>query len=214
MFGNKDATDAAFAKAKHVVKLRVAQNRLAPNAMEPRVAIGEYSRPTSNTRCTPPRRIRTACAWRCRTSSMCRRAQMRVVSPDVGGGFGLKGGRLSRRCAGAVGIEAARPAGEMDRDAHRGMLNDHHGRDMVIYGELALDENGKIVGLREKRAVQLGAYFVGAGMRPAPSRCASSRKLTTSRLCSSRSRACSPTRRRSGPIAAPGGRRRPISPSG
>src|SRR5262249_57659002 len=42
MFGNKDATDAAFAKAKHVVKLRVENNRLSPVAMEPRVAIGDY----------------------------------------------------------------------------------------------------------------------------------------------------------------------------
>ena len=43
MFGNKDATDAAFAKAKHVVKLRVENNRLSPVAMEPRVAIGDYN---------------------------------------------------------------------------------------------------------------------------------------------------------------------------
>ena len=43
MFGNKDATDAAFAKAKHVVKLRVENNRLSPVTMEPRVAIGDYN---------------------------------------------------------------------------------------------------------------------------------------------------------------------------
>ena len=43
MFGNQEATDAAFAKAKHVVKLRVENNRLSPVSMEPRVAIGDYN---------------------------------------------------------------------------------------------------------------------------------------------------------------------------
>ena len=65
------------------------------------------------------------------------------------------------------------------------MLTDHHGRDMVLYGELALDENGKIVGLRARCLFNVGAYFVGAASRPAPSRCASCRRPTTTRPCSS-----------------------------
>src|SRR5207342_1449578 len=49
MFGNKDATDAAFAAAKHVVKIRVENNRLSPVTMEPRVAIGDYAFATDET---------------------------------------------------------------------------------------------------------------------------------------------------------------------
>ena len=49
MFGNKEATDAAFASAKHVVKLRVENNRLSPVSMEPRVAIGDYALATDET---------------------------------------------------------------------------------------------------------------------------------------------------------------------
>ena len=64
MFGNQEATDAAFAKAKHVVKLRVENNRLSPVSMEPRVAIGDYNAGRRFLHALRRRRrIRTACAW-------------------------------------------------------------------------------------------------------------------------------------------------------
>ena len=82
MFGNKDATDAAFAKAKHVVKLRVENNRLSP------VTHGAAGRDRRLQRGRGPlhalcsqRRIRTACAWRWRTSSTCRRTRSAWCRP-------------------------------------------------------------------------------------------------------------------------------------
>src|SRR5713101_8771237 len=91
MFGNKDANDAAFAKAKHVVKLRVENNRLSPVAMEPRVAIGDYDAAadyyTLYTASQNPHGVRMEMSYVLYVSE----TRSRVVSPDVGGGVGLKG---------------------------------------------------------------------------------------------------------------------------
>jgi aerobic carbon-monoxide dehydrogenase large subunit len=91
MFGNKEATDAAFAGAKHVVKLRVENNRLSPVAMEPRVAIGDYNAAedyyTLYTASQNPHGVRMEMSHVFHAPE----TQIRVISPDVGGGFGLKG---------------------------------------------------------------------------------------------------------------------------
>ena len=164
MFGNKEATDAAFANAKHVVKLRVENNRLSPVAMEPRVAIGDYDAAedyyTLYTASQNPHGVRMEMSHVFHAPE----TQIRVISPDVGGGFGLKGNPFpddaivlwaSRRIRRPVKWVATRS---------ESMLTDHCGRETVYYGELALDEHGKILALRAKCLFQLGAYFVGAAL--------------------------------------------------
>jgi aerobic carbon-monoxide dehydrogenase large subunit len=164
MFGNQEATDQAFAKAAHVVKLRVENNRLSPVSMEPRVAIGDYNAAddyyTLYTGSQNPHGARMEISHVLHVPEQ----QIRVVSPDVGGGFGLKGGPFpddalvlwaSRRIRRPVKWVATRS---------ESMLTDHHGREMVYYGELALDEHGKILALKARCLFQLGAYFVGAAL--------------------------------------------------
>ncbi len=167
MFGNKEATDAAFAGAKHVVSLRVENNRLAPVSMEPRCAIGDYNAAedfyTIYTSSQNPHGVRMEMSHLFHVAEN----QIRVISPDVGGGFGLKGGAFpddalvlwaSRRLRRPVKWVATRA---------ESMLTDHCGRDIVHYGEMALDENGKILGIRQQSLFQIGAYFVGPGLVPA-----------------------------------------------
>ncbi|HEY7665863.1 MAG TPA: xanthine dehydrogenase family protein molybdopterin-binding subunit, partial [Xanthobacteraceae bacterium] len=164
MFGNKEATDAAFANARHVVKLRVENNRLSPVAMEPRVAIGDYN--TADDSYTLYSASQNPHGVRMEMSHIFHvpENRIRVVSPDVGGGFGLKGNPFpddalvfwaSRRLRRPVKWVATRS---------ESMLTDHCGREMVYYGELALDEHGKILALRARCLFQLGAYFVGAAL--------------------------------------------------
>src|SRR5262249_50054248 len=92
MFGNKDATDAAFAKAKHVVKLRVESNRLSPVSMEPRRPIGDYNAvddfSSLHASSQNPHGVRMELSHIFHVPEN----HVRVISPDVGGGFGLKGG--------------------------------------------------------------------------------------------------------------------------
>ena len=85
-----------------------------------------------------------------------------MVAPDVGGGFGLKGARFpTTRCARRRRVR--RPV-KWVASRSESMLTDHCGREMVYYGELALDEQGKILALRARCLFQLGAYFVGAAL--------------------------------------------------
>ena len=164
MFGNKDATDAAFAKARHKVELRVENNRLSPVSMEPRVAIGDYN--AAEDYYTLYSASQNPHGFRMEMSHVFHVAEnrIRVVAPDVGGGFGLKGNPFpddalvlwaSRRIRRPVKWVASRS---------ESMLTDHCGRETVYYGELALDENGKILALRARCLFQLGAYFVGAAL--------------------------------------------------
>ncbi|GIL02023.1 MAG: carbon monoxide dehydrogenase [Alphaproteobacteria bacterium] len=167
MFGSKEATDAAFAGARHVVALRVENNRLAPVSMEPRCAIGDYNAAddfyTLHTSSQNPHGVRMEMSHIFHVPEN----RVRVVSPDVGGGFGLKGSVFpddalvlwaSRRLRRPVKWVATRA---------ESMLTDHCGRDIVHSGEIALDENGKILGIRQQSLFQVGAYFVGAGLVPA-----------------------------------------------
>ena len=164
MFGDDKATDAAFAKAKHVVKLRMENNRLTPVSMEPRTAIGDYNATddshTLYTSSQNPHGVRMEIAHIFHIAEN----QLRVVAPDVGGGFGLKGSVFpddalvlwaSRRLRRPVKWVATRS---------ESMMTDHTGRDLVSYGELALDEKGKILAIRSQSLFQVGAYFVGPGM--------------------------------------------------
>ncbi len=167
MFGNKEATDAAFARAKHTVSLRVHNNRLTANSIEPRSNLGSYDaaddKYTLYTSSQNPHGARTMLAG---AVFHIPENAMRVISPDVGGGFGMKGEIYpedalvlwaSKRCARPVKWVASRS---------EALATDDHGRDQTIEGELALDENGKILGLRARALNALGAYVGGAVAAP------------------------------------------------
>jgi carbon-monoxide dehydrogenase large subunit len=163
-FGNQEATDAAFAAAKHVVKLRVVNNRLSPVAMEPRAAIGQYDpiedSYTLHSASQNPHGMRMEMSHVFHVPEN----RVRVVSPDVGGGFGLKGGAFPDD---ALVLWAAKKVGrpvKWTATRSESMLTDHAGRDHVAYGEMALDEHGKILGIRARCLFNVGAYFVGPCM--------------------------------------------------
>ena len=164
MFGSKDATDAAFAKAKHVVHLRMENNRLTPVSMEPRTAIGDYSAAddsyTLYTSSQNPHGVRFEIGHIFHVAEN----HIRVVAPDVGGGFGLKGGAFPDDALVLWASKRLRRPVKWVATRSESMMTDHTGRDHVNFGELALDENGKILGIRHHSLFQIGAYFVGPGM--------------------------------------------------
>src|SRR5919204_3584875 len=90
--------------------------------------------------------------------------RIRVISPDVGGGFGLKGNTFPDDALVVWAARRLRRPVKWVASRSESMLTDHCGREMVYYGELALDEHGKILALRAKCLFQLGAYFVGAAL--------------------------------------------------
>jgi carbon-monoxide dehydrogenase large subunit len=167
MFGNKEATDAAFAAAAHVTKIRVESNRLSANSIEPRGAIGDYNLAddtyTLYTSSQDPHSARKTLADYIFHQP---ESKFRVISPDVGGGFGMKADAYpddglvlwaSRHCGRPVKWIATRS---------ESLMGDNHGRDQVVYGELALDANHKILGIRARSLHGFGAYIASAAVAP------------------------------------------------
>ena len=164
-FGDKTSTDAAFAKAKHVVALRLENNRITANAIEPRCAIGHYSgdRFTLYSTSQDPHGLRSRLA-----TSVFRvpETKIRVVAPDVGGGFGMKSNIYPDD---ALVLWASRRVGrpvKWTATRSESLLLDTQARDQIVYGELALNGDGKILGLRAKAYQALGAYWWAAITAP------------------------------------------------
>jgi carbon-monoxide dehydrogenase large subunit len=158
--GDKASTDAAFAGAAHVTELDLVNNRLIPNAMEPRAAIGEYDSGTDAiTLYTTSQNPHVARLVLSAFIGLAPEHKLRVIAPDVGGGFG------SKIFIYAEETVCAWAAKKMDRpvkwtaERTESFLADAHGRDHVTHAELALDAQGKIVGLRAHTIANLGAYL-------------------------------------------------------
>jgi carbon-monoxide dehydrogenase large subunit len=166
MMGNKDATDAAFAKAAHVVSLKLQNTRITANSIEPRAAIGQYH-PDSDSytlysSTQNPHGTRSAIAGQVLKIP---ETKLRVISPDVGGGFGMKHGGYPED---ALVVWASRRVGgrpvKWAATRSEGLLGDSQGRDQLVTGELALDERGKILGLRVNALHAMGSHVFGASM--------------------------------------------------
>ena len=161
--GDKAATEAAFAKAAHSVKLRLEKNRLAPAPMEPRGAIGAYDAGTDTytlySSIQNPHGVRALLA---RTVLHIPETRLRVVGPDVGGGFGMKGDVYPED---ALVLLAARQCGRPVKwiaSRSESFLSDDYGRDQIVEAEMALDGDGRILAMRANALHKLGAYVVGA----------------------------------------------------
>jgi carbon-monoxide dehydrogenase large subunit len=157
--GDKAATDAAFAKAAHVTKFDLVNNRTIPNAMEPRAALGEYDSGTDvTTLYTTSQNPHVARLVLSAFQGIAPENKLRVVAPDVGGGFGSKIFIYNEEtvCAWAA-KKIDRPV-KWTAERTESFLTDAHGRDHVSHAELALDGSGKILALRVQTIANLGAY--------------------------------------------------------
>ena len=157
--GDKASTDAAFAKAAHVTTLDLINNRTIPNAMEPRAALGEYDSGTDvQTLHTTSQNPHVARVVLSAFQGVAPENKLRVIAPDVGGGFGSKIFIYNEE---TVCIWAAK---KIDRpvkwtaERTESFLADAHGRDHVSHAELALDASGKILAMRVHTIANLGAY--------------------------------------------------------
>src|SRR6202046_3807970 len=158
--GDAKAVDAAFKSAKHVTKLDLVNNRLVPNAIEPRAAIGDYAAGTStftlwNTTQNPHVARLVIAAF----VGMAPEHKLRVIAPDVGGGFGSK---IFIYPEEVVTLWASKRVGRPVKwvaDRSEAFLADAHGRDHVTHAEMAFDGDGKILALRARTIANLGAYM-------------------------------------------------------
>ena len=158
--GDKAATDAAFARADHVVSLDIVNNRLIPNAMEPRAAVGDYDAASGGytlyTTSQNPHLARLVLAAFVQVAP---ESKLRVVSPDVGGGFGSKIFVYAEETAVIWAAGKLRRPIKWRAERSESFLADAHGRDHVTKAELALAADGTFLGLRVKTIANMGAYL-------------------------------------------------------
>ncbi|MFT5181771.1 MAG: carbon-monoxide dehydrogenase large subunit [Alphaproteobacteria bacterium] len=162
--GDQTAVEDAFAAAAHVVELEFVITRVSANTMEPRGAIGFYDpsdeRYTLYAGMQSPHRVRSELA-----ANVLRipEARLRIISPDMGGGFGMRGSPFAEH---ALVLWAARRLGRPVRwvaTRSEALATDYHARDNVTSAGLALDSDGKFLGLRVATKANLGGYLSFAG---------------------------------------------------
>ncbi|MGE3741733.1 MAG: xanthine dehydrogenase family protein molybdopterin-binding subunit [Geminicoccaceae bacterium] len=159
--GDKAATDAAFAQAAHVTTIELVNNRLVPNAMEPRAAVGHYDFGDESFTCyvtsqNPHVHRLVMSAF----IGIAPEHKLRVVAPDVGGGFGSKIFIYNEECA--VTWASKRVGGRPVKwvaERSESFITDAHGRDHVSKAELATDAQGNALALRVNTKANIGAYM-------------------------------------------------------
>ena len=159
--GDEAATDAAFKSAAHVTKIDLVNNRLIPNAMEPRAAIGYYDTGADHyTLYTTSQNPHVARLVISAFHGLAPEHKLRVIAPDVGGGFGSKIFIYAEEvaCVWASKKIGGRPI-KWTAERSESFLADAHGRDHVTHAEMATDASGKITGLKVHTTAALGAYL-------------------------------------------------------
>lgn len=158
--GDQAGTDAAMASAPHISKLTFRNNRLVPNAIEPRAANASYNPSDDNyTLYVANQNPHVERLLMCAFVLGIPEHKMRVVAPDVGGGFGSKIFLYGEETALVwASKQLGRPI-KWTADRSEAFLSDAHGRDHLTTVELATDPQGKFLALRVKTQANLGAYL-------------------------------------------------------
>ncbi len=159
VLGDKAATDALFASAAHVTRLTVVNNRVIVASMEGRASIADYDAATGRWVLY----ANTQGGWLIKNLIgavfQTEPANFRVITPDVGGGFGMKAFLYAEH---VLVCYAARKLGrpvKWTSDRTEAFLSDTQGRDNITLGELAIDKDGKFLALRTRNVANMGAYL-------------------------------------------------------
>lgn len=157
---NKDAVDEAIKGAHHVTTLELINNRLIANPMEPRVAIGDYNSATEEhtlyTTSQNPHVIRLLMGAFVLSIP---EHKLRVVAPDVGGGFGTKIFHYAEEAFCTFAAKAVNRPVKWTCSRSEAFISDAHGRDHVTKIELALDKDGNFLAVRTDTHANMGAYL-------------------------------------------------------
>jgi len=158
--GNKDAVDAAFKVAAKVTTLEFTNNRLIPNAIEPRAVNASYTRhDDSYTLYVANQNPHVERLLMCAFVLGLPESKVRVIAPDVGGGFGSK---IFLYPEDVALVWASKRVGrpiKWTAQRSESFMTDAHGRDHATKAELAMDSKGNFLALRVKTIANMGAYL-------------------------------------------------------
>jgi len=158
--GDEAATQAALSSAARVITTTLRNNRLVPNAMEPRAAVAEYdeiadSYVLHSTTQNPHLLRLVICAFVLGIPE----SKMQIIAPDVGGGFGSKIYLYAEEACCTWASKKLRKPVKWTADRTQAFLSDAHGRDHINKVQMALDKNNRIIGLRVDTLANLGGYL-------------------------------------------------------
>ncbi|MCO6180279.1 xanthine dehydrogenase family protein molybdopterin-binding subunit [Ciceribacter sp. RN22] len=158
--GDSSAADKAIAEAAHVTEIEIRNNRLSPNAMEPRAALGIYDAAEDHYTCyTTSQNPHVARLVMSAFYNVAPENKLRVIAPDVGGGFGSK---IYIYPEEIVCLWASKKTGvpvKWTADRSEAFMTDAHGRDHVSKVKMAFDKDNHITGLKVDTIANLGAYM-------------------------------------------------------
>jgi carbon-monoxide dehydrogenase large subunit len=158
--GDEAATNDAFAKAANIVAMDITNNRLSPNAMEPRAAVAEYDPAEEHfTLYTTSQNPHVARLVLSAFYNIAPENKLRVIAPDVGGGFGSKIFIYPEEMVALWASKKVERPVKWTADRTEAFLTDAHGRDHLTHAEMAFDKDNRILGLRVKTHANLGAYM-------------------------------------------------------
>src|ERR1700760_1893285 len=158
--GDEAATNAAFSKAANVVSLELTNNRLVPNAMEPRAAIADYDAAEEHfTLYTTSQNPHVARLVLSAFYNIAPENKLRVIAPDVGGGFGSKIFIYPEEMVALWASKKIERPVKWTADRTEAFLTDMHGRDHVSTAEMAFDKDHRMLALRVKTHANFGAYM-------------------------------------------------------
>ena len=158
--GDEAATDAAFARAAHIVELELEQNRLVPSAIEPRAAIALWNRAEDHfTLYSTSQNPHVARLVLSAFYNIAPEHKLRVIAPDVGGGFGSKIYIYPEEITCLWAAKHLNRPIKWVADRSESFMTDAHGRDHVTKAKLALDADHKFIGLKVDTIANIGAYM-------------------------------------------------------
>ena len=159
-FGDKSAVEEAFETAHKISTLELVNNRMVTNPMEPRAALGDYNSGTEEitlhvTTQNPHVHRLVLSAF----NQLAPEHKLRVVGPDVGGGFGVKIFVYAEELVVGWACRKVNRPVKWTSDRSEAFMADAHGRDHVAFAEMAMDEQGKFLAMRVNTTANLGAYL-------------------------------------------------------
>ena len=162
-YGNRDATEAAFAKAARVVRVKLGAQRISGAPMEPKSALAAFDPQTGRFDIYMPTQGMSDIMKEFAHVTGLTPEQFRIRAKDVGGGFGVRNEVYPEFAALAFAARSLGRPVKWTGTRAESLLSDHHGRGVTLSGELALDPDGRFLGMRIEWLVDVGAYSSNAG---------------------------------------------------
>ncbi len=159
LLGDRQKVKEAFDKADRIIKLDIVNNRLIPNAMEPRACVIDYNTASEEITCyTTSQNPHLSRLIMSAFGGVAPENKLRVVAPDVGGGFGSKINLYNEEIVCSWAAKKIERPIKWVAERTESFLTDTHGRDHITHAELAVTNDGKFLGFKNETIANLGAY--------------------------------------------------------